>query len=146
MIKSHSPGANKIRLKRPPVEVLDRHAFQIDIFQAANIDGRRRLSLGIDAFSEGVHPANRAKAVLDDVFIEGIGGQILFGAEQFHPVPRNKPHQGSLANTDGTIAGHGPRDFSLDLEDDFAAVAAALVFHGVTPFMQVAVSSQAFLF
>jgi hypothetical protein len=64
--------------QRPAVEVLDRNAFQVDSFEAANIDRAHAIALGIDAFAIGVNAAGLAKAVFDNVLIEGIGADVLF--------------------------------------------------------------------
>jgi len=54
-------------LQRPSVEVLNRNAFQVDSFEAANIDCRHPIAIGIGTFSVGVNAAGLAKAVFDDV-------------------------------------------------------------------------------
>jgi hypothetical protein len=64
--------------QRPAVEVLNRDAFQVDSFEAANIDGAHSIALRIDAFSVRVNATRLAKAVFDDVLVEGICTDVFF--------------------------------------------------------------------
>jgi hypothetical protein len=59
--------------------VLNRHAFQIDSFEATNVDGSHPIALGVGAFSVGVNAARLAEAVLDNVLVESVRGDLFFG-------------------------------------------------------------------
>jgi hypothetical protein len=65
-------------LQRPSVEVLHRDAFQIDSLETANIDGGHSIALWIDAFPVGMNATRKAKAVFDNVLVEGICADVFF--------------------------------------------------------------------
>jgi hypothetical protein len=80
-----------LALQRPSVEVLNRNASQVDFFEASNIDGGDPISLWIDAFSEWMNAARKAKAVLDDVLVERVSADPLIRCKQSQLVPGDKP-------------------------------------------------------
>ena len=52
---------------------------QINLLQTADVDGRcGGFGFGIHRFAERAAAAGGAETVFDDVFIERIGGEILF--------------------------------------------------------------------
>jgi hypothetical protein len=61
--------------------VLNRHAFQIDAFETADIDGGHPATLWIGAFAVRVNTAGLAKVVFDDVFVERVGAEVRFRSE-----------------------------------------------------------------
>src|ERR1700752_3284527 len=83
--------------QRASVEMLHRHFFQFDAFETADVDRRRLISLGIDAFSIGMDSTGRAKAVLDDVLVEGVRAEVVFRGEQAKLLARHEPQKRSLA-------------------------------------------------
>jgi hypothetical protein len=120
--------------QRAPVEVLNGDFFQIDSFEAANIDRGGPAALWVRAFAVRVNAAGLAKAVLDDMLVERVRADILFRGEQAQLVARHEPQQRSFAGTHGAIACHRPIDIAFNLERNFAAVAATFVFHVSSPF------------
>lgn len=77
--------------------MLHRHFFQVDIFQAADIDRGRRVAFGIRTFGIGMDAAHWAEAVLDDVLVECMGADVFFGREQLQLVTGCEPQKGTLA-------------------------------------------------
>jgi hypothetical protein len=120
-------------LHRSSVEVLDRNAFQVDSFEATNIDCGRPITLWIGPFSVRMNTAGLAKAVFDDVLVERVRADILFRCEHAQLFPWHKPKERSFAGTHGTIACHRAVKFAFDLECNLAAVTAALVLHATLP-------------
>ena len=64
--------------------MLHGNCSQVNSLEATDIDGGRGLTLGINAFSEGVDAAGRAKVMLDHVLVEGIGREVFFRTELGH--------------------------------------------------------------
>src|SRR6266403_6139370 len=120
-------------LHRPSVEVLNWNALQINSFEAANIDCGHPIALWIGPFSVGMNAAGLAKAVLDDVLVEGVRADILFRCEHVQLFPWHKPQERSFAGTHGAIAGHRAGKFAFDLEGNLAAVTATFVLHASLP-------------
>jgi hypothetical protein len=79
--------------QRAPVEVLNGDFFQIDSFEAANIDRGGPAALWVRAFAVRVNAAGLAKAVLDDVLIERVRADVLFRREQAQLVARHEPQE-----------------------------------------------------
>jgi hypothetical protein len=109
------------------------NALQINSFDAANIDCGHPIAFGIDPFTVGMNSAGLAKAVLDDVLVEGVRADILFRCEHVQLFPWHKPQERSFAGTHGAIAGHRPIKVAFDLEGNLAAVAATFVLHVSLP-------------
>jgi len=120
-------------LQRPSVEVLNRNAFQVDSFEAANIDCRHPIAIGIGTFSVGVNAAGLAKAVFDDVLVERVRADVLFRCEHVQLFARHKPQERPFAGTHRAIAGHRPIELAFDLERNLAAVTATFVPHLTSP-------------
>jgi hypothetical protein len=68
--------------QRAAVEVLNRDVFQINSFEAANIDGGGLISLWINAFSVRVNATGLAKMMLDNMLVERVRAEVLFRCEQ----------------------------------------------------------------
>jgi hypothetical protein len=79
--------------QRSPVEALHRDVFQIDIFEAANIDRGHSIPLRINAFSVGVNAARPAKAVLDNVLVECVRADLPFRCEQAQLFAGHEPEE-----------------------------------------------------
>jgi hypothetical protein len=124
--------------QRPPVEVLNRNAIQVNSFKAANIDGAHSIALWIGAFAVRVNATGSAKMVLDNVLVERICAEVLFRRQQAKLFARHKPHERSFAGTHGAIASHCPIEFAFYLERNFTAVTAAFVLHTRPPLTLVA--------
>ena len=62
--------------------MLNRHTVQINSFEAANINCSRPIALWIGALSVRVNATGLAKAVLDNMFVEGVRAKVLFRCEQ----------------------------------------------------------------
>jgi hypothetical protein len=84
-------------LQRPSVEVLNRNAFQVNSFEAANIDYGHPIALGIGAFSVRVNAALLAKVVLDNVLVERVRANVLFRCAHAQLLARHKPQERSFA-------------------------------------------------
>ena len=78
-------------LHRSSVEVLNRNAFQIDSFEAANIDCRHPIAFGIGAFSVRMNAARLTKSVLDNVLVERVRADVFFRCERMQLFTRHKP-------------------------------------------------------
>jgi hypothetical protein len=91
-------------LQGPPVEVLNRHAFRIKSFEAANIDRGHLIAFGIGAFSIWMNATRLAKAMLDYLLVERIRADVLFRCEHAQLIARHKPQKRSFARTHGAIA------------------------------------------
>jgi len=115
--------------------VLNRNAFQVDSFEAANIDCGDPIALWIDAFSVRMNAARLAKAVLDDSLVERVRADVPFRCEHVQLIARHKPQKRSFAGTHRAIARHRPIDFAFDLERNLPAVTATFVFHVKSPFV-----------
>jgi hypothetical protein len=120
-------------LQRPSVEVLNRNAFQVNSFEAANIDCGHPTALWVGAFSVRVNAARLAKTVLDDVLVERVRAEVLFRCEHVQLLARYKPQERSFAGTHRAIAGHRPIELAFYLEPNLAAVTATLVLHVISP-------------
>ena len=68
-------------LQRPSVEVLNRHAFQVDSFETANIDCSYPIALRIGALSVRMNATRLTKRVLDDVLVERVRADVRFRCE-----------------------------------------------------------------
>jgi hypothetical protein len=119
--------------QRSSVEVLHRNAFQVDSFEAADIDCGDPVALWIGAFSVRVNAARRAKAVLDNVLIERVRAEVVFRCEQAQSVMRHKPKKRSFTRTHGAIACGRAIELTFRLECNLAAVTATFVFHVISP-------------
>jgi hypothetical protein len=115
--------------------VLNRNAFQVDSFEAANIDCGDPITLWIDALAIRVNAARLAKAVLDNPLVERVRADVLFRREHVQLFARHKPQKRSFAGTHRAIARHRPIDFAFDLERNLPAVTATFVFHVKSPFV-----------
>src|SRR3977135_95899 len=76
------------------------HALELadlDVFEAACVDRRRRISRRVGAQAEGLTAAGGAKAVLDHMLVEEVGRQLAVGGLQGHCLPRNERPQRALA-------------------------------------------------
>jgi hypothetical protein len=111
------------------VEVLNRNVFQVNSFEAANIDCGHPIPPWIGALSIRVNAACLAKAVLDDVLVERVGADVFFRCVQVQLVAWHKPQERSFAGTHRAVACHRPVEIAIDLERNLAAVTATLVFH-----------------
>lgn len=80
-----------------------------------------------------MHAALWTKAVLDDVFFERVRAGVLVGRQKLQLLPRNEPHESTLALADGAIAGRGTCECSFNLERNVPAVAASLVEQVLSP-------------
>jgi hypothetical protein len=121
--------------QRPSVEVLNRNAFQVDSFEAANIDRAHLVTLWIGTFSVRVYAARRAKAVLDDMLVERVRADVLVRCEHVQLIARHEPKERSFAGTHRAIACHRTIEFALDLEPNLAAVTASLILHVSPPWI-----------
>jgi hypothetical protein len=128
--------------QRAPVEVLNGDFFQIDSFEAANIDRGHPAALWIRAFAVRLNAAGLAKAVLDHVLVERISADILFRGEQAQLIARHKPEQSSFARTQGAIARHRSVDIAFYLERNLTAVTATFVLHVSSPFALLEVTEK----
>jgi hypothetical protein len=77
--------------------MLNRHALQVDSFEAANIDRSRRAAFGIDSFRVWVNATGGAKAMFDNVLVESVRADVCFRCEQVQLIPRDKPEERSFA-------------------------------------------------
>jgi hypothetical protein len=109
--------------------VLNRNAFQVDSFEAANIDCGHPIALWISAFSIWVNAARLAKAVLDNVLVKRVRPDVLFRCEQAQLVARHKPQKRSFTGTHRAIACHCAIELAFYLERNLPAVTATLVLH-----------------
>jgi hypothetical protein len=116
-------------LQGPSVEVLHRHALQVNSFKTANIDGGHPIALGIGSFSVGVNATRWAKAMLDNVLVERVRADIFVRRKHAQLVAWHKPQERSLARTHGTIASHRAIEITFHFECYSAAVTATLVLH-----------------
>jgi len=123
--------------------VLNRHFFQIDSFETANIDRGHRIALWVGAFAVRVNAARPAKAVLDSVLVERVGADVRFRCEQAELVARHKPQERSFAGTHRAIACHRAIELAFDLERDLAAVTATFVLHVRSHFVLLVAASFA---
>ena len=71
--------------------MLNRNFLQVDAIETTNINCRRRIAFRIDTFAKRMNAAGRAKAMLDDMLVERVGGRIVFGRKQAHLIARHKP-------------------------------------------------------
>jgi hypothetical protein len=124
--------------QRSSVEVLNRNAFQVDSFQAANINCGHSIALWIGAFTVRVNATGLAKMVLDNVLVECIRAEVPIRREQAKLLARDKPHERSFAGTHRTIASHRSIEIAFYLERNFTAVTAAFVLHTRPPLALVA--------
>jgi hypothetical protein len=77
--------------QRASVEMLHRDSVQVDAFEAANIDRRYPIAILIGSFSIRVNAAVCAKAMLDNVLVKSVSGDIFLAGEQTEPVARHEP-------------------------------------------------------
>jgi hypothetical protein len=84
-------GSASLISQRPSVEVLNRNAFEVDSFEAANIDCGHPIALWIAAFSVRVYATRLTKAVLDNVLVERVRADVLFRGEHVQLFARHKP-------------------------------------------------------
>lgn len=71
--------------------------------------------------------------MLDDVLIEGVGGQVSFWSEQIELGPWQEPQQITFATTMRAITLHDLLQIAIGLEGYLPAVTAAFVFHLLAP-------------
>jgi DNA-directed RNA polymerase subunit N (RpoN/RPB10) len=79
--------------QRSSVEVLNRNAFQVNSFEAANIDCGHPVAFWIGTFSVRVNATRLAKAVLDDLLVERVRADVLFRCEHVELFARHKPQE-----------------------------------------------------
>jgi hypothetical protein len=113
--------------------MLNRHTVQVNSFEAANIDCSHPIALWIGALSVRVNTTGLAKAVLDNMFVEGVRAKVLFRCEQVQLVARHEPQKRPFAGTHRAIACHRPIELAFDLEPNLTAVAATFIFHLISP-------------
>jgi len=109
--------------------VLNRNAFQLHSFEAANIYRGYPIALRIGAFSVRVNAAVLAKTVLDHMLVEGVYADVVVGSEHAQLIAGDKPQERSFTGTHGTIACHGAIDLAFDLEGNFPAMTTTFVLH-----------------
>jgi hypothetical protein len=119
--------------QRSSVEVLNRHVFQVNSFEAANIDCGYPIALWIGALCVRLDATRLAKAVLDDVLVERVRADVGFRFKDVELIPRHKPQKRSFAGTHGTIACRRSIEFAFCFEHDLSAVTATLVLHVSSP-------------
>jgi len=105
--------------------MFDGKGVEIDIVEAADIDGDHLFAPRGSAFAEGMNATGCTEAMFDGVPVEGVGGKLVFSREQMKARAWHEPHQHTLARTDGTITGSGPFQQAFHLEGNFSAVAAS---------------------
>jgi hypothetical protein len=136
----HMPLHLSHLLQRPPVEVLNRNAFQVDSFETANIDCGHPIALWIGAFSVRVNTTRLAKTVLDHVFVKRVRTDVVIQCEHVQLIARHKPQERAFARTYRAIACHRPVEVAFHLERNLAAVTATLVLHVRSPFYVLVVT------
>jgi hypothetical protein len=57
------------------------NSIEIDFVEAAQVNRRRKIALGVGAFSVRVNAAGLAKAVLDDMLVECVSAEVFFRGE-----------------------------------------------------------------
>lgn len=78
---------------RSTVVEFHRHGAQVDVFQAADVDGRHGGAVRSLAFTEGMHAAGGTEVMLDHMLVEGIGGQRGVRVVQLQLVAGHEPQQ-----------------------------------------------------
>lgn len=80
-----------------------------------------------------MHPALRAKPILDSVFAKCVGVHIFLWRKQPKLLPWNKPKERPFAGTDGAIAIDDLCEFAFDFKSDLSAMTATFVIHFAAP-------------
>src|SRR5262245_49900183 len=88
------------RLERPAVEVLDGDLVEIEAVDAADVDGRDLVALGVHALAEHLDAAGLAELVLDDVLVEGVGAHGIRRGFDLHRLARLEHEQRPAALAD----------------------------------------------
>jgi hypothetical protein len=120
-------------LQRTAIEMLNRHASQVDSIEAANIDRGHRIAVGVAAFSIRMNATRSAKAMLDNVLVERVRADGLFRCEQVQVFARHKPQKRSFTGAHRAIARHRPVELAFYLEGNLATVTATVVLHLSSP-------------
>jgi hypothetical protein len=76
-----------------------------------------------------MNAADQAKTMFDDVLVERVGADIVFGRKQAHLIARHKPQERAFTATHGTIARHRAGEFAFDFKGYLGAVTATFVLH-----------------
>jgi hypothetical protein len=106
--------------------------LQVNFREAANVNCGYPIAVWIGAFAVWMNAAGLAKAVFDDVLVEGIRADVLLRCEHVQLVARHKPQERSFARTHGAIASHRPAEFAFYLEHNLATVTATVIFHAIS--------------
>src|SRR5882672_5123245 len=112
----------------PAVISMHRDIFELEIFEAADIDGGGGNALAIGTLAKRQDAAVPAEPVPDDVLVERVGGQFRL-TRKLHLLARHEPQQRAALRADGAVAGHRLGDLAFDFEGDFAAMASTAIFH-----------------
>jgi hypothetical protein len=83
--------SDEIVSQGPSVEMLNWNVFQVNSFDAAKIDCGHPITLWIEAFSVRVNAAGLAKAMLDNMLVERVRGDVRFRCQHVQLFARHKP-------------------------------------------------------
>jgi hypothetical protein len=94
--------------------MLNWNCLQINSIEATNINCRHPIAIRINPFAKRVNAARRAEAMFDDMFVERVRTDFVFGSEQAQLGARHKPQERAFTATHGAIARHRPGEFAFD--------------------------------
>ena len=84
--------------------MIDWDLREIEIFQAAQIDGGDCIARWIRALAKRVDAARRAKAMLDHMFVESVSREVRFWGEQSELLSRREPQHRATSSAHRAVA------------------------------------------
>src|SRR5215470_10291120 len=114
-------------LQRTPVEWRELEAGEIDVVEAAHIDGDALDAIRAGPAGERFDPTDPTEQMVDDMLVESIHGQVVVaGRERKLRRPHERP-QNAVAAADRAVAGDHRGEIGGHLIADSTAVAAAVI-------------------
>jgi len=101
-------------------------AVELDVVEAAHVDGAHIVALAVGATSEGTNAAHGAEQVMDLLLVEEIVREDILTRLQRELIGGHEAQHRARLAADGTVAGDGRLgEVELNLEANLAAVTAA---------------------
>ena len=117
------------RLETAPVDLNPRHAGQIKILQAAQVDRRGFLAIWRTPKPERGAAADRAEVMLDHMPVEGIGTHRARRRQQANLLARDEPKAIALATAVRAVALDTLLDFAFNFVGNPPTVTTAVIVH-----------------
>lgn len=121
-------GRNAV-LQRSPIKSRHRYTTQVQILDAAQINCRHSIPLGITALAIRMNAAIWAETMLYHVFVKRVRRSIFFWSQQCQCVTRNKPQYRSSPLAHRTVACYGAANRAFHFKRHATTMTAAPIVH-----------------